>query len=306
MFDRILLLTDLDEITRNTFLPLAQIAQTFHSQVTIFHAFRGSSELFYLEGETAKLRTIIDEADRTRVMPKMLEFQAELAVLGVEAAIEARVGSFFDVAVQVIAEFNADLVIIPTDGQHEFTGRVLGSTTARIIRDTQVPVMTVNERVSARAEDWRGFQKILHPVDLANDMPPGLQAAEDFAAEFGGRVEVVHVVEPIQAQTLTTPEGEILLPKDLQYQIRSKLQARLSEIAHHVARVPACWQLVEDNKPGSGIMAYADRQKIDLIVLPQIGRDHARQVLLGSVAEHVIKHARCPVLTIKHALNPTS
>ena len=51
MFDRILLLTDLTEATRLAFRPIAAVAGAFGSRVTIFHAFRGSSELFYLEGE---------------------------------------------------------------------------------------------------------------------------------------------------------------------------------------------------------------------------------------------------------------
>ena len=47
-------------------------------------------------------------------------------------------------------------------------------------------------------------------------------------------------------------------------------------------------------------MAYADSQNADLIVLPSLGSDAVRNTLLGSVAEHMIKNARCPVLTIKH------
>ena len=300
MFERIVLLTDLADVTREAYAPVARIASTFQSKVTIFHAVRGSSELFYLEGEAAKLRTMIDEADRERAMPSLVAAQSALRALGVEAEIVTRVGSFFDITVDVLKELQADLCVIPTQGLHEFTGRVLGSTVARVIRDTDVPVLTVNERCSQRPEPWSDFRRIVHPVDLEGTLPQSLAAAEDFAAEMGGTVDVVHVIEPIKEQILRTPEGEILLPKDLRYQIRAKLKARLSDIAHTIQRVPARWQLVEDNKPGSGVMLYADRQNADMIVLPSIGRDAVRNTLLGSVAEHVIKNARCPVLTIKH------
>ncbi|MFZ4576863.1 MAG: universal stress protein [Myxococcota bacterium] len=300
MFDRILLLTDLTEATRLAFRPIAAVAGAFGSRVTIFHAFRGSSELFYLEGEAARLRSLIDEADRERAMPQLESFRAELAGMGVDCEIMTRVGSTFDLAVDLILESKPDLCVIPTEGHHEFTGRVLGSTTARIIRDTDVPVLTVNEKFAERAESWSGFRRILHPIDFNGPFEEGLVAAEEFAIEFGGRVEVVHVVEPLQTQVLTTPEGDILLPKDIQYQIKSRLQARLSDAAHTLQRAPACWQLIEDNKPGSGVMSYADRNGVDLIVLPTIGRDSVRNTLLGSVAEHVIKNARCPVLTIRH------
>lgn len=300
MFDRIVLLTDLNEVTREAYAPVARIASTFQSKVYLFHAVRGSSELFYLEGEAAKLRTIIDEADKDRAMPFLLDAQAQMKALGVDVEIITRVGGFFDMTLDVLRELNADLCVIPTQGQHEFTGRVLGSTVARVIRDTNVPVLTVNERCGQRAEPWTDFRRIAHPVALEGPLPESLTAAEDFAAEMGGTVDVIHVVEPIKEQILTTPEGEILLPKDLRYQIRAKLQARLSDIAHTIQRVPARWQLVEDNKAGSGVMSYADRQSVDLIVLPSLGSDATRNQLLGSTSEHVIKNARCPVLTIKH------
>ena len=147
-----------------------------------------------------------------------------------------------------------------------------------------MPVLTVNERFGERAEAWSTFGRVLYPADLGGrNSQPVLHAAEDLTAEFGGRVEVVHVVEPIHTQTLQTPEGEILLPKDLQYQIKSRFQAQLSDIAHDVTRVPSCWQLIEDHKPGSGLMTYADRHAVDLIVLPALGRDPTRHTVLGSV-----------------------
>ena len=306
MFERIVLLTDLTSVTREAYAPVARIASTFQSKVFIFHAVRGSSELFYLEGEAAKLRNLIDDADRDRAMPSLLEAQGALKDAGVEAEIVTRVGSFFDITGDVLRELDADLCVIPTQGLHEFTGRVLGSTVARVIRDTSIPVLTVNENCGHRAEPWSDFRRIVHPVDLEGTTPESLRAAEDFAAELGGVLDVVHVIEPIKEQILRTPEGEILLPKDLRYQIRAKLQARLSDIAHTVQRVPARWQLVEDNKPGSGVMTYADQQGVDLIVLPSIGRDMTKNTLLGSVAEHVIKNARCPVLTIKHGWRANS
>lgn len=299
MFDHIVLLTDLTEVTRLAFKPLAVVAQTLGSKVTIFHAFRGSSELFYLGGEAARMREVIDDADRARAMPTLLQYQSELAHLGVQAEIDARVGSTFELAVDVLAELQADLAVVATEGQHEFTGRVLGSPTARLIRDARVPVMSVNERFASRMENWRGFERIVHPIDFSDEWQELLEAAEDFAAEIGGRLEVVDVVQPAQAQMLATPEGEIMLPKDMQYQIRSRLQARLSNAAHQITRVPAFWQLLEDNKPGSAVMSYVDRIGADAIVVPAIGRDQVRNTVLGSMAEHVIKHARCPVLTTR-------
>jgi len=304
MFDHIVLLTDLSDVTRLAFRPLAALARVFDARITVFHAFRGSSELFYLEGDAARMREVIDAADRDRAMPVLRAWQEELAALDVRAEIVARVGSTFDLAVDALVELRADLAIVTTQGFAEFTGRVLGSPTARLIRDSRIPVLSVNELFGDGVASFEGFNRIVHPVDFSGDWRHTLRAGEELAAEVGGRIDLVDVVQPIHHQTLTTPEGEILLPKDLQYQIRSKLQARLSDAAHEVAKVPAYWQLIEDNKPGSAVMAYADRVRADLIVVHAISRDTVRNTLLGSMAEHVIKHARCPVLSVPDSWQP--
>lgn len=304
MFDRIVLLTDLSDVTQLAFGPLVSIAQAFSSQVFIFHAYRGSSELFYLEGDAAKMRELIDEADRNRAMPALLAYQAQLAELGVQAHIETRVGSFFDLAIDVLRDLKADLAVIATQGLHDFTSRVSSSATARIIRETKVPLLTVNERFADRATSWNGFAHIVTPVDFSTPWSGQIHAAETFAVEVGGSVEVVHVVAPLGEQTLTTPEGDILVPKDLQYQVRKRLMAKLSDVAHTITRAPAQWKLIEDNKAGSGVMSWADRTGADLIVVPGLGRDQTRNAVLGSTVEHVIKHARCPVLTLQEGWAP--
>lgn len=298
MFDRVLLLTDVTDKPELTYRPLKVIAEACGSKVIIFHAVRGSSDLFYLEGEAAKVRSLIDEQAQQRVMPVLEEIAADLNALGVNTGIVTRIGSTFDLAVRAIEELAIDLVVIPQEGYAEFTGRILQSTTARIMRETSVPVLTCNEAFAGRMHTWKGFDRILHPVDFDSGGTAGLEAAESFAAEFGGRLEMVHVVEPIHQQVLETPEGGILLPKDMYYQLKSRLEARLSNTAHTVEKVPCAWRLIEDSKPGSGVMAYADRADADLIIIPPEGRHQVRNTLMGSVAEHVIKHARCPVLTL--------
>jgi nucleotide-binding universal stress UspA family protein len=299
MFDRVMLLTDLGDNPKMTLKPLRVISEVCGSKLIIFHAVRGSSDLFYLEGEAAKVRTLIDKQAEQAVMPGLEALAATYEAEGISTGIVTRIGSTFDLAVRAIEELMIDLVVIPQEGFADFVDRVSGSTTARILRETDVPVLTVNQSFEPRAESWTGFHRCLLPYDFGMNQHPQVEAAEAFASEFGGRIEVVHVVQPIHQQMLDTPEGQVLLPKDLHYQVKSRLEQQLSDAAHRISRVPADWRLIEDNKPGSGVMSYADRAGHDLIIVPPIGRSETRNTLLGTVAEHVIKHARCPVLTLK-------
>ncbi len=295
MFDRVLLMTDLGDEPELTFGPVKALAEICHSKVLVFHAVRGSSDLYYLEDS---VKALIDREAQAKVMPQLQEVADKLEKLGVNTGVVTRIGSTFDVAVRAIEELDIDLVVIPQEGYADFTQRVGGSTTARIIRETDVPVLTINTAFRDRQDDWAGFRRIITPVGFTGGGLDGLPSAEAFAAEFGSVLELVHVVTPIHQQVLDTPEGEILLPKDIYYKIRSRLEAKLSTAAHRVSQVPSAWRLLEDNKPGSGMMSYADRAGVDLIIVPPVSRSTVRTTLLGSVAEHVIKSARCPVLTL--------
>lgn len=296
MIDHIVLLTDTKATTQLSLGPVAHVAQRSAARVTVAHFVRGSSELFYLEGQ---VRGLIDKQAIDQARPEVEALAEQLRAQGIETAVDIRVGSSFDEALSVAEELGADLLAVPTSSSREFTGRVIGSRTARILRDAKVPVLTVSERFAERAEGWKGFGKIVVPTALDADDGPILGAAERFAAEFGGRIEVVHVVEPIHQQVIDTPEGDVLLPKDTYYQIKTRLQARLSDAAHGVKLVPAAWRLIEDNKPGSGVMAYADQAGAEAIVVSSIERDAVRTTVMGSVVEHVVKHARVPVLTVR-------
>ena len=298
MFDRVLLLTDLGDAPELTYKPVAALAEVCNSKVIVFHAVVGSSDLYYLEGDAAKVRDLIDQQAQAKVLPQLEAVADDLEELGVNTGVVTRIGSTFDVAVRAIDELDIDLVVIPQEGYADFTTRIGGSTTARIIRETDVPVLTINESFRNRMKDWKGFRKIITPVGFTGGGLDGLPSAEAFAAEFSSILELVHVVTPIHQQVLQTPEGDVLLPKDMYYQIRSKLESKLSNAAHGVTQVPSYWRLLEDNKPGSGVMSYADRADADLIIVPPVSRSTVRTTLLGSVAEHVIKHARCPVLTL--------
>ncbi len=299
MFDRVLLLTDLDDKPELTFGPLQAISQVCSNKLLIFHAVRGSSDLFYLEGEAAKVRTLIDQQAQKAVQPRIDALVSLFEARGISTGAVTRIGSTFDLALPAISDLMIDLVVIPQEGYADFTDRVSGSTTARILREGEVAVLTINHHFQKRSETWNGFHRCLMPHSFTAGGEQRLAGAEHFAAEFGSRLELVHVVQPIHEQTLQTPEGQVLLPKDLHYQVKSRLESQLSEAAHAITKVPADWRLLEDNKPGSGVMSYADRAGHDLIIVPPIGHTEVRNTVLGNVVEHVIKHARVPVLTLR-------
>jgi nucleotide-binding universal stress UspA family protein len=132
------------------------------------------------------------------------------------------------------------------------------------------------------------FHRILCPVDFSEASRQALQYGERLAAASGAEVVVLHAFDlpgsydyPGQTRPLdpTLRERlEMVRPASPQVKFHHALHAGL-------AGDVICW--------------YAEDQKCDLIVMGTHGRTGLKHLLLGSVAEHVLRHARCPVLVVR-------
>ena len=57
--------------------------------------------------------------------------------------------------------------------------------------------------------------------------------------------------------------------------------------------------VIDDSSPTEGILEYAQKQNVDLIVIATRGHSTLERLLIGSVTERVVRHAKCAVLTVK-------
>jgi nucleotide-binding universal stress UspA family protein len=134
---------------------------------------------------------------------------------------------------------------------------------------------------------------ILHPTDFSERSEAAFQLACLLARESGARLIVLHVVQPPpfvthgeMARALEQAEG---YRRELNEKLRNLRGADpASEIEHRL----------EDGEPVTEILRAATETGSDLIVLGTHGRTGFRRLLLGSVAEQVLRRAACPVLTV--------
>lgn len=135
-------------------------------------------------------------------------------------------------------------------------------------------------------------KKILFPTDFSHVSEVCLDQAATLAHDTGATLLVLHVEEP----PIGYAGGEMYysLPQDEHSQREEMLQAQRP----HDASVPVEHRLVQGD-PGRQIVQIAEDEHVELIVLPSHGRSGLRRLLMGSVAEFVVRHANCPVLTIK-------
>jgi nucleotide-binding universal stress UspA family protein len=89
---------------------------------------------------------------------------------------------------------------------------------------------------------------------------------------------------------------------DLQREVEDAARARLQELIADAdpGAVPAEPVVVTSNAPALAIVGYAKEANVDLIVMGTHGRGAVAHLLVGSVAERVVRCAPCPVLTVRH------
>ncbi len=134
---------------------------------------------------------------------------------------------------------------------------------------------------------------ILHPTDFSKDANLAFRLACSLARDYGATLIVLHVATPPDL-IYYGPNGIPLPPEEYQVVPREQLE----QLQPRHANVPLVRRLVEGD-PATEILRAAADVKADVIVMGTHGRTGLGRVLMGSVAEKVVRKAGCPVLTVK-------
>lgn len=141
------------------------------------------------------------------------------------------------------------------------------------------------------------IKKVLVPVDFSECSRKALQYAVPLARQFGARIALVHVMP---ANYFVGSEfGPVDFPVP-EVEWREGSERELQAIAaREVGEELAGGVFVRQGQPAHEIAACAAEWEADLIVLSTHGRTGLRHVLVGSVAENVVRYAPCPVLVVR-------
>jgi nucleotide-binding universal stress UspA family protein len=143
------------------------------------------------------------------------------------------------------------------------------------------------------------LQQILVPTDFSPPSQAALLYGVAMAKELKGSIHLLHVIETVAgAEPL---ELQIDARKPIEDAIQAKALKDLERLlsAEDRARLHAELSL-EWGSPFVEIVRYAKAHAIDLIVMGTHGRSGIRHLIIGSVAENVVRSAPCPVMTLRH------
>ena len=143
-------------------------------------------------------------------------------------------------------------------------------------------------------------KRVLCPLDFSDNSDHAMRYAAALAQMFGAELTLLHVVAPVMAAL----PGETTLPDTLQADV-DELAAACEERLQQTVGALAADGLTVQSKVLNGvpfveIIRFARDAETDLIVMGTHGRTGLGHLLIGSVAERVVRKAPCPVLTVKH------
>lgn len=228
--------------------------------------------------------------ERAAEAARTLESLADEAGVPCHAAVEH--GAPAEAIRTYAATHGADLVTMGTHGRTGLDRLLLGSVTERVVRTSDVPVLTAH-----REPEETGYDRVLVPTDGSETATAAVGHALAVAERFGATVHALSVLDVGVLPGVHDAGGG--LPG-----VTDRLRSESEEAAEAVAA--ACRDrgldavtAVVQGTPYRVIGRYAADEGIDLVAMGTHGRTGVGRYLVGSVAERVLRSSDAPVLTVR-------
>ncbi|HYC24329.1 MAG TPA: universal stress protein [Candidatus Bathyarchaeia archaeon] len=271
----------------------AEIARLHGARLVLCHALVPA--LLPPPPEIVPLPPEVYEELAARVRERLEKRCSSLRSEGLSAEYELAVGPPAETVLAAAMRAGAGLVVAGTRGLTGWRHLILGSTAARLVRDSHCPVLTVHPGDTARP---RRIATVLVPTDFS---PEASLAAETAAKLLGPqrdttRLVLLHVYQ-VPAELLTHLPPRVVLEA-----IESAKEKAGREIAQLAKRLGRDGLEIEtrlaEGYPPETILEHARQLPADLIAMGTQGLSGLKRLVFGSTAERVLPLASCPVLTV--------
>lgn len=219
---------------------------------------------------------------------------------GKVSALEPRTGVAYEEICAAARDLKADLIVVATHGYTGYKRIMLGSTAERVVQHSACPVLVVRGHArhwngAGEARTSTGFRlaKILIPTDFSNCSKTAFTYASALARDFRAELRLVHVINPHWY-----PFGDKYAALDAAQLMEEASRAAQKQMCSFAATSNVRYSVRVIHGSPAAEICHAANEDVDLIVISTHGRTGIGHVLIGSTAEHVVRHARCPVLVI--------
>ncbi|MGA7381688.1 MAG: universal stress protein [Terriglobales bacterium] len=293
LFKNILLATDFSDASEKAFHYAVAIARLHGSKIYAVHVAPPETSLPIPEFPEDPMFNVAKRAMET------LGSRSELKQIAHETLL--RRGSVWSALSDVIRQRNIDLVVLGTHGRGGIKKLVLGSVAEEVVRRVGCPVITVGPHIDVPLLTTGEIHRILFATDFHPASEKALDYALHLANRFQAKLILLHVLPPagLPAPGLTFYNEPAI--NEWQAKVKAQTKENLEKLLPPYVRL--CSEpeyVVGFDFTAEGILKVAADRNVDLMVMganrPLSAKVSAH--VLGAVTYEVIRHAKCPVLTV--------
>jgi nucleotide-binding universal stress UspA family protein len=300
---RILCPIDFSETSRHALDHAAALARWYEAQISLLYVHPVLAITSMSPGLPLMPGVMLTPVDRAAVAASLEAFAKDEVGAGLSMTREVLEGNAASEIATYAREHGMQLIVLGTHGRSGFERLAMGSVAEKVLRTAECPVLTVPPRVPDRVPVPAAlFRHVLCAIDFSPCSMEALSYATSIAQEGGGTLTVLYVAEllPDDIGPLTGDFVDASPFRDYLVRAQAERTARLE------AAVPATVRefctvetLMAPGKPYREILRVAANKDTDLIVLGVHGHNPFDRLFFGSTAQHVVRAARCPVLTVR-------
>lgn len=238
----------------------------------------------YIE-ESANKKKLLIEKNFTKIKNDLSKNGVKFTGKVIKGDIDSEIKNY-------AKKINAALIAVGNTGKDFISRMILGSNTLKVLRNSEIPVLTVPPlkiRVKYKVK------KILLPLDISEPNYDSLEYALDIAEKTGSHLTVLYI--------LSLPHNINEIPPKVMDEIVNGSHNELNKIVtgskEKIKNLSIVKKMIIGLSPSTRILNYARKNDFDLIVINSNNKGNLARFFLGSVSEDVIRGSVCPVLTIR-------
>lgn len=276
---RLLVAFDFGEPARAALAEAERSARGTGAELVLLHVFPTR----VTPGEYAWKGGDAQRKQEQRALLDLLEREAaDARSLRVLARVRTAEGDPVTAILETAAEERVTAIYVGADAHDGLAGALLGRIAAGVVRQATVPVLVVRRRSAPSPTDPVPDRRIVVGVDFSPASNAAVEAAESLALGVGGELRLVHVL----------PSAVALEEEDLAC-LRTRLEDLAAEVQGRGLRASAT---LAYGDPATALIAEVERDPAGVVAVGTRNRSRVARIVLGSVAESVLRRAGCSVL----------
>lgn len=293
---KILVPVDLSAASMQAFNYAIPLAERFKADLHLLYVHENSHEF-----STESMSKLLYDITKMRTRVESAAQSDRRSLIRAENC-HVLIGRAYEKVRDFARDLAADLIVLATRGQTGLARIVLGSTAERVVQFAPCPVLVARQRRQTEETERKEFEfaprNILVPTDFSQCSMAGFKYAALFARAFDAKLLLFHALFLPNPVVVDRMSANLPVEADAARRMNAQMEMEALTQLHFLRGVP-CETEIRTGHAIQEICAAIERADIDLVITSTHGETGLKHALIGSVAEHIVRHADCPVLAVR-------